>query len=102
MANVILLYSKPTKNKVSCIVYLVSWLPIQRCIFTVKCNSCRIAIQWFHVNQYYVIPYTKNQPYTSRVQGLGFFFERYAIWVPRLIRHHVTWCNLVIWPFLRE
>ena len=41
-------------------------------MFSEKCNSCRIAIQWFHVNQYLGIPYTKVQVYTFRVQGLGF------------------------------
>ena len=54
-----------------------------KCMFSEKCNSYRIAIQWFHVNQYLGIPYTKFQAYTSRVLGLG-FFKRYAIWVPRL------------------
>ena len=54
-----------------------------KCMFSEKCNSYRIAIQWFHVNQYLGIPYTKFQPYTSRVLGLG-FFKRYSIWVPRL------------------
>ena len=61
-----------------------------KCMFSEKCNSYRIAIQWFHVNQYLGIPYTKFQPYTCRVLGLG-FFKRYAILVPRLYAVVSTW-----------
>ena len=44
-----------------------------KCMFSAKCNSCRIAIQWFHVNRYSDIPYTKIQPYISRVQKFCVF-----------------------------
>ena len=36
--------------------------------FSAKCNSGRIAIQWFHINHYLGYQYTKLQPYTSQVQ----------------------------------
>ena len=36
--------------------------------FSAKCNSCRIAIQWFHVKHYLDYQYAKFQPYTFRVQ----------------------------------
>ena len=48
-----------------------------------KCNSGRIAIQWFHIKHYLDYKYTKFQPYTSRVQKMC-VFARYATLVPRL------------------
>ena len=36
--------------------------------FSAKCNSGRIAIQWFHIKHYSDYQYTKFQPYTFRVQ----------------------------------
>ena len=50
--------------------------------FSAKCNSGRIAIQWFHIKHYLDYQYTKFQPYTFRVQNV--FFARYATLVPRL------------------
>ena len=52
--------------------------------FSAKCNSGRIAIQWFHIKHYLDYQYTKFQPYTSRVQKMS-VFARYATLVPRLI-----------------
>ena len=52
--------------------------------FAAKCNSGRIAIQWFHIKHYLDYHYTKFQPYTFRVQKMC-VFARYATLVPRLI-----------------
>ena len=52
--------------------------------FSAKCNSGRIAIQWFHIKHYLDYQYTKFQPYTFRVQKMC-VFARYATLVPRLI-----------------
>ena len=51
--------------------------------FSAKCNSGRIAIQWFHIKHYFDYQYTKFQPYTFRVQKMC-VFARYAALVPRL------------------
>ena len=51
--------------------------------FSAKCNSGRIAIQWFHIKHYLDYQYTKFQPYTFRVQKMC-VFARYATLVPRL------------------
>ena len=37
--------------------------------FSAKCNSGRIAIQWFHIKRYLDYQYTKFQLYTFRVQN---------------------------------
>ena len=52
--------------------------------FSAKCNSGRIAIQWFHIKHYLDYQYTKFQSYTFRVQKMC-VFARYATLVPRLI-----------------
>ena len=52
--------------------------------FSAKCNSGRIAIQWFHIKHYLDYQYTKFQPYTFRVQKMC-VFARYATLVPRLL-----------------
>ena len=52
--------------------------------FSAKCNSGRIAIQWFHMKHYLDYQYTKFQPYTFRVQKMC-VFARYATLVPRLL-----------------
>ena len=52
--------------------------------FSAKCNSGRIAIQWFHIKHYIDYQYTNFQPYTFRVQKMC-VFARYATLVPRLI-----------------
>ena len=52
--------------------------------FSAKCNSGRIAIQWFHIKHYLDYHYTKFQPYTFRVQKMC-VFARYATLVPRLL-----------------
>ena len=51
--------------------------------FSAKCNSVRIAIQWFHIKHYSDYQYAKFQPYTFRVQKMC-VFARYATLVPRL------------------
>ena len=51
--------------------------------FSAKCNSGRIAIQWFHIEHYLDYQYTKFQPYTFRVQKMC-VFARDATLVPRL------------------
>ena len=51
--------------------------------FSAKCNSGRIAIQWFHIKHYLDYQYTKFQPYTFWVQKMC-VFARYATLVPRL------------------
>ena len=51
--------------------------------FSAKCNSGRIAIQWFHIKHYLDYQYTKFQPYAFRVQKMC-VFARYATLVPRL------------------
>ena len=53
-----------------------------------KCNSGRIAIQWFHIKHYLDYQYTKFQPYTFRVQKMC-VFARYATLVPRLRGHYI-------------
>ena len=52
--------------------------------FSAKCNSGRIAIQWFHIKHYLDYQYTKFQPFTFRVQKMC-VFARYATLVPRLL-----------------
>ena len=52
--------------------------------FHAKCNSGRIAIQWFHIKHYLDYQYTKFQPYTFRVQKMC-VFARYETLVPRLL-----------------
>ena len=51
--------------------------------FSAKCNSGRIAIQWFDIKHYLDYRYTQFQPYTFRVKKKC-VFERYATLVPRL------------------
>ena len=51
--------------------------------FSAKCNSVRIAIQWFHIKHYLDYQYTKFWPYTFRMQNMC-VFARYATLVPRL------------------
>ena len=51
--------------------------------FFAKCNSGRIAIQWFHIKHYLDYQYTQFQPYALRVQKMC-VFARYATLVPRL------------------
>ena len=51
--------------------------------FSAKCNSGRVAIQWFHIKHYLDYQFTKFQPYTFRVQKMC-VFARYATLVPRL------------------
>ena len=57
--------------------------------FSPKCNSGRIAIQWFHIKHYLDYQYTKFQPYTFRVQKMC-DFARYATLVPRLYTESVA------------
>ena len=54
--------------------------------FPAKCNSGRIAIQWFHIKHHLDYHYTKFHPYTFRVQKMC-VFARYATLVPRLYPH---------------
>ena len=53
--------------------------------FSAKCNSGRIAIQWFHIKHYLDYQHTKFQPYTFRVQKMC-VFARFATLVPRLLQ----------------
>ena len=57
------------------------WLPKMH--ISAKCNSGRIAIQWFHIKRYLDYLYTNFQLYTFRVQNIC-VFARYATLVPRL------------------
>ena len=41
--------------------------------FSTKCNSGRIAIQWYHIKHYLDFQYTKFQPYTFGVQKMCVF-----------------------------
>ena len=60
-----------------------------------KCNSGRIAIQWFLIKHFLDYQYTKLQPYTFPVQKMC-VFAQYATLVPRLIKalcqsSHLVW-----------
>ena len=44
--------------------------------FPAKCNSGRIALQWFHIMRYLDYQYTKFQLYTFRVQKMCFSMIR--------------------------
>ena len=57
--------------------------------FSAKCNSGRIAIQWFHIRHYLDYQYTKFQRYTFRVQKMC-VFARHATLVPRLFSFNRT------------
>ena len=61
----------------------MAYVAYKKCIFSAKCNSGHIAIQWFHIKRYLDYQYTKIQPYTFRVQKMC-VFARYATLVPRL------------------
>ena len=65
--------------------------------FSAKCNSGRIAIQWFHIKHYLDYHDTKFQPYTFRVQKMC-VFARYATLVPRLLR--IYYLDTIIWNIL--
>ena len=65
--------------------------------FSAKCNSGRIAIQWFHIKHYLDYQYTKFQPYTFRVQKMC-VFARYATLVPRLIWIDMRFLDVRIAP----
>ena len=52
--------------------------------FAVKCNSGRIAIQWFHIKHNLVYKYTKFQLYTFLVQNIS-VFAQFTNLVPRLL-----------------
>ena len=41
--------------------------------FSAKCNSGRIAIQWFHIKHYLDYQYTNFLPYTFQVQKMCVF-----------------------------
>ena len=49
-----------------------------KCMFSMKCNSCRIAIQWFHVSRYSGIPYTKIQPYFMLAGIQAFHIQKFS------------------------
>ena len=55
--------------------------------FSAKCNSGRIAIQWFHIRHYSDYQYAKFQPYTFRVQIMC-AFARHATLVPQLLARY--------------
>ena len=54
--------------------------------FSAKCNSGRIAIQWFHIMHYLDYQYTKFQPYTFRVQKCVFLHDK-RLWFPDYYVH---------------
>ena len=63
-------------------------------MFSTKCNLCRIAIQWFHVSRYSGIPYTKIQPYISRVQFFLCFCMIRNLGSPTICKQHVfSYCS---------
>ena len=62
----------------------MAYVAYKKMHFSAKCNSGRIAIQWFHIKHYLDYHYTKFQPYTFRVQKMC-VFARYATLVPRLL-----------------
>ena len=62
----------------------MTYVAYKNAFFSAKCNSGRIAIQWFHIKHYLDYQYTKFQPYTFRVQKMC-VFARYATLVPRLV-----------------
>ena len=62
----------------------MTYVAYKKMHFSAKCNSGRIAIQWFHIKHYLDYQYTKFQPYTFRVQKMC-VFARYATLVPRLL-----------------
>ena len=41
----------------------LTYVAYKKCIFSAKCNSGRIAIQWFHIKRYLDYQYTKFQLY---------------------------------------
>ena len=49
--------------------------------FSVKCNSGRIAIQWFHIKHYLDYHYAKFQPYNFRVQKCVLLHDT-RLWFP--------------------
>ena len=63
--------------------------------FSAKCNSGRIAIQWFHIKHYLDYQYTKFQLYTFRVQKMC-VFAQYATLVPRLLLLQVKYINISV------
>ena len=67
----------------------MTYVAYKKCIFSAKCNSGRIAIQWFHIKHDLDYQYTQFQPYTFRVQKMC-VFARYATLVSRLL------CKLVL------
>ena len=67
--------------------------------FPAKCNSGRIAIQWFHIKHHLDYHYTKFQPYTFRVQKMC-VFARYATLVPRLTGIFFTIFVVTIYNFV--
>ena len=40
-----------------------------KCTFLTKCNSCRIAIQWFHIKRYSDILYTQKKSFQCKGGG---------------------------------
>ena len=62
----------------------MTYVAYKKMHFSAKCNSGRIAIQWFHIEHYLDYQYTKFQLYTFRVQKMC-VFARYATLVPRLV-----------------
>ena len=65
----------------------MTYVAYKKMHFSAKCNSGRIAIQWFHIKHYLDYQYTKFQSYTFQVQKMC-VFARYATLVPRL--HPIT------------
>ena len=71
-----------------------------------KCNSGRIAIQWFHIKHYLDYHYTKFQPYTFRVQNKCVFLRDTRLWFPdyiefvyNIIQQVNVWKGIVLMVF---
>ena len=59
--------------------------------FSAKCNSGRVAIQWFHIKHYLDYQFTKIQPYTFRVQKCVFLHDT-RLWFPDYKSTNVSYC----------
>ena len=59
----------------------MTYVAYKKMHFSAKCNSGRIAIQWFHIKHYLDYQYTKLQPYTFRVQKCVFLHDM-RLWFP--------------------
>ena len=59
----------------------MTYVAYKKMHFSAKCNSGRIAIQWFHIKHYLDYQYTKFQPYNFRVQKMCVLHDT-RLWFP--------------------